>query len=734
MDSRSCVHDWWAGGLVATALVVAFALSLALVPSASAAACPNEALRSENGSLTLADCRAYERVTPPAKNGAEFNSNITYLGDGPQLALESFATFGGSQFTNLLGASYEFGRSTTGWFTRPLGPSATQFEGIDLTTPLYALGTGERTLLGLRLRGDPVDAERFYLRQGSTLTEIGPEAPPASWIGKTNQESLSTNNNSSYFGFQLATPDVSHVVFELFSPGENDYLWPFDETGEGFLPSTYEYVGTGNTEPFLVGVTGGQGSTALVSGCGISVGSFASQDSQNAMSADGSTIFFTTWGEDLIGTCSSPVPPTATSELYARIDGEKPTAHTVAISEPTVADCSACQTVARQEAVFQGAADDGSRVFFLTQQELLPGNPGKNLYEYDFNGPAGEKVTAVSHLVSEAAAGVLGVVRVSEDGSHVYFAATAALTAEANSTGAVAQPGEPNLYVYEPGTEQTKFVTTLAPGDEERWSSTNRERQAEATPDGRFLLFASVGDLTPDDTSSVSQLFRYDASNGELIRVSVGQEGFGDNGNTSVDPVNISRRIDKYAFGQNSPPQKWMSDDGSYIFFESSKGLTPKALDHVELPNETGLFAQNVYQWHDGQVSLLSDGRDLTYIGKQIVAEQVSSVHLIGTDSSGENVLFTTASPLVPSDGDEGQDIYNARIGGGLPMPRPIVCGEENCQGPPAGVPTSPSPGSATFIGPENPKKQKKHKKKKGKTKHKKGKKHNANQKKGNNK
>ena len=707
--------------IIASACLLAMGLFLACTTRATAATCPNESLRAENGSLSLPDCRGYERVTPPLKNGAEFNRPPVYSGPGPRLELESFATFGGAEFATLLGSVYEFLRSPSGWVTQAAGAPATQFEGTDSITPLVALGSGGASLLGLRPRGALADAEILYLKRGGSVAEIGPEAPPSSWHGLPNQESTTINENSSYFSFQVATPDLSHVVYELFSPS---YLWSFDQTGE-FMSSTYEYAGTGNTQPFLVGVTGGLGSTSLVSGCGTSVGSLFSGEAYNAISSDGSTVFFTPWSEETVGSpsCGSPVPPTERTELYARVNGEKPSARTVSVSEPSVADCSVCETepAARRPATFQGASEDGSKAFFLTEQELLPDNPGMNLYEYNFNGPPGQRVTAVSHLASNGEAGVLGVVRVSQDGSRVYFVASAELTSTPNSTGAHAEAGEPNMYAYDTRSGGIKFVATLSPQDSGIWSATDVGRPAQATPNGRFLLFTSTAQITPDDTSTVSQLFRYDNDTGQLIRVSAGQNGFNDNGNTDADPIamgqvnnlgNSAAIFERNGFGQTGPHTKMMSDDGSYVFFESSKGLTPKAADHVEVGPGRGQFAENVYEWHDGQVSLISDGRDLSAIGlepSEFVNEARSSVHLVGTDATGENFFFTTASPLVPSDTDESQDIYDARIGGGFVEPASFPCQGETCQGLPSVGLAPPTVGSANFVGPENEKPRKKH-------------------------
>ena len=517
--------------------------------------------------------------------------------------------------------------------------------------------------------------------------------------------------------------DATHVVYQVRSPssGGHDYLWPFDQTSDGEFNSVYEYAGTGHTQPLLVAVTGGQGSNSLIGGCGAWFGQKFNQNIRNAVSADGSTVFVTVQGEDSLGgPCAGPVPAPAHTEIYARVDGEKASAHTVAISEPSAADCSACQTGSRLEATFEGASEDGSKVFFLTEQELLPGNPGLNLYEYDFDAPAGQRVTAVSHMASNAAAQVQGVTSVSQDGSHVYFVAGSVLTATANGVGGTAQAGESNLYVADTATGNFSFVTTLAASDSELWSKAGVARGVQATPDGRFLLFGSNAGVHPGQHQHCQPaFFRYDAASGELVRISIGEGGFNDNGNASTDPAAVPRQFSySDAYAEVAPPQRAMSDDGSRVFFQSTNGLTPQAANHVPLPGFPEHFVRNIYEYRAGHVYLISNGLDLT---APSAGSEESSVKLLGTTSSGDDVFFTTANSLIPTDKDTVTDVYDARVGGGFAIPSGSPCSGESCQGLAGAAPPSTSPATSSFSGPGYPKPhhKKKHKKKHHKKKHK---------------
>ncbi len=696
------------------------------LPAVSAAeACPNETLRSENESLALPDCRAYELVTPPFAGGQTyFQEPPGIAADGSAIVFQTLGAPGSSEADpSATGAAYKAEREPGGWSSTPLEPPSSLVEnsGSIVSQMVGISGDLQSQLFLKNLRGEPNSGLQgiYYLHSPAGLTELGAAVPPA--LVAEQQPTSHLSNLAAHNLTWEATRNLSTVVFSNHSSSQGDanWDWPGDTTSQ-YEPSLYEYSGAG-AEPLLVGVSN-EGPLAgsphinegahLISDCGVALGSGAGPsttvegvlDHQNAVSADGSVIFFTPNGpnqrltsEGSLPGCTGSTPPAA--ELFARVSRS----HTVAISEPTSADCAQCNTGAPADAIFQGASEDGSRAFFLTSQELLPGNPGKNLYEYDFGAPSGQKITAVSHLSGGGEAGVLGELALSNDGSHLYYVASGVATTDANTMGAHAQPGEPNLYVYDTRTAVTQFVATLTAEDASGWNPSTAERSGSvtATPDGRFLLFSSHADLTSGASGSGSHLYRYDAQTGALVRVSIGEGGFNQDGNVPAGYFFIQGSVESGAT-QSAPPTRSLSDDGAYVFFQSNVALTPGALESRcawEVEGECFAEAANVYEYHAGHVYLISDGQDThAVLGSP-------AVRLVGTDATGSNVFIETADPLVPGDTNSQKDIYDVRVGGGFPAPVIAVSCQRtaNCQGQGSAPLLEPPPSSASFTGGGNP-------------------------------
>jgi hypothetical protein len=672
-------------------------------------------------SAGLPDGRRYELVTPVKKNaaliGALFLHNVPpqISDDGQRViaasaqCLDGALSCVGARQTE--GEPYELVRSDSGWSVNPLAPSATMFT----TNSWWAINANVGTALFTVPIGAVTEEDFVAADRNGALDNMGSIGAGGVTYSALLQEPL------------LATADLSHVVY-----GTAGSVWPDDE-GQG--RSLYERVSGQGGEALWVGVTGGEGSHDLISRCGVGIGSGKSSGMSkrySSLSEDGRTVYFTAQACTAGGTGENTGVRVPAQELYARIDGERSTARTVLISGPTTTSCTSSECKANtstpsaaRDAFFQGASADGSAVVFtdtgqLTDTATQDPDPtdlaeecahtqdessGCNLYLSECPGRCEDQ--SQRHLVDISALPhggprVQGTLAVAPDGSHVYFVAKGVLTAEPNGSGQKARTGVDNLYVYSAG--QTSFIATLSAADEGTWNEQSFEAgSANVSPDGDLLLFTSHRALTADETRTEgpTQVYEYDARSGALKRISIGVKGFNDNGNDVAGNATIAgfeRSVEAATVPLRSDPS--MSDDGSYIFFQSPAALTPGALNNFKVEtDEDGnpAYAQNVYEYHDGEVFLISDGKDTSRTNR--VAP--FSVELLGTDRTGANVFFSTVDQLTAEDTDTQRDYYDAHICSEavscFEATKPAeACAEgETCHGASPGAPAAQNPATS---------------------------------------
>ncbi len=691
------------------------------------AACPNEALRA-GLAANLPDCRGYEMITPPQKNAALIGAILFGPGlpaiaeDGSRVIVTSVQCFAAAEscvaHRQSEGQLYEFSRAASGWQTNPLAPPATQFQ----TESVWSFGADANSYL---FSTPSSGGEDFYARQSDGAYRlIGP-------IGEGGAEF-----NVLVDGVLASSADFSHVVYGTVHP-----VWAFD-SGTSNAHSVYEYTNASIT-PSLVGVSGGPGSTDLIGTCGTGIAamSLSAANGYNPLSEDGRILYFTV-AECETGSGANTGKAVPANSLYERVDQ----ARTIAVSSAVASTCttSECQGATPSAAVFEGASRDGERVLFTSTQQLTdqasqdrqagdsavsggakgcaktaPSASGCNLYLSECpahcEDPAQRKLIDLSEGAKDAGGPrVQGVVALSPDGHSTYFVAKGALTAAKNKLGEGAQVGANNLYLYERDEAHPQgrlsFVARLSAEDQPNWAGGDHFQGAEAaslnqgmgvanlTPDRRYLVFTSTRALTAGASPGPAQVYRYDSQSEEMTRISVGQDGFNDNGNSKNAAANASivPADDTYGLG-NGPAHTnpTMSNDGSYVFFQSPVALTPGALNEVKI-GSTSELALNVYEYHAGTVALISDGKDITESGKV----PARSPELLGTDASGEDVFFATNSQLTAKDTDTQRDYYDARVGGGEEAH--VVtppCESDACRGS-GSVPPAFGPLTSTLTGP----------------------------------
>ena len=697
VSSRPCVSGacllalaaiWLGGGSVAPA---------------AADTCPNAQYRS-GPSERLPDCRAYEQVSPVEKDGQDAmtllplrpaQASLCEAGEPCTVAYMNV----GAAFDGALGNdfpdAYLAARGAGSWQTTALTPPTPQAPTNGQDEVAYAFSEDlSQTILRVPLQqltaSAPAGVYNLFLRQPggaySLVTASAATEPPHSGCTLCFEE-------EDVPAFAGASSDFSHVIFEA-----NDSLVAGAPGGE--VENLYEAVAEHvRLVGFLPdGAIPAQGATA---GGGIRAVSEHAHELAHAISQDGSRVLFEAAADG-----GAPDPGQAgKTELYDRIDG----ASTVEVSAPVPgAEPSGCETADRicdpGSAQFWAASDDGSLVYFTSKAALTKESntgsegasgeedAGSDLYRYDAETGALTDLTV--DTMDPDGADVQGVVGSSEDGSYVYFVADGHLGGDAKS-------GEPNLYLWHGpagGSGTVTYIATLrAPTSEEvkdiegmrtetfeyhsdlaDWTSRPTESQAYVTPDGRHLAFMSVEPLTGYDNEDQTtgqadhEVFEYSAESGQLVCASCGAADVRPLGSAFIG-AKLGERVSTPFHQPRS-----LSDDGSRLFFSSPDPLVPGISGG----------STRVFQYEGGSVQLISG------------TESGAGAVFVDASASGDDVFFATRERLVPSDTDELVDVYDARVGGGLPDPRePMPCQGGACREPLSPQPSVSAPASALFTG-----------------------------------
>ncbi|HEX7059366.1 MAG TPA: hypothetical protein VF176_05900 [Solirubrobacterales bacterium] len=576
-------------------------------------------LSSVAGAAVPGHERAWELVTSGDTNGVLLAGGRGWAPDGDRVAFATFGTLPGAPAGDLLQNAIAT-RTPQGWSTAPVGnaysaPGANLLPYPTLLAMSSDLSTWDWVSLYPLLPGAPSDPTLAIYRQplDGTLTLLG-----------------SAGEESDGFTFMDASADLEHAAFQTQA-----HLLPAD-AGRTQGSAAYEYAGSALR---LVGVD----DTGLpLSSCGSVIGNGNADPlrTANAVSRDGRRIFF-----------SAPPACGQPNRVYVREDG----AHTIEVSASSCdrLDCNAPQAV-----TFVGATPDGSQALLVTGQQLTDDDTDADLDLYRRDLPGGA-LTRLSAGPPGVTANVnVPVVRASDDGERVYFAATGELVPGSGVAG------QRNLYLNDHGT--LHFIATAGDIDLSR---------SEITPGGGSFVFTTASALLPSDLDSKTDVYRYDAASDTLAQVSLGVDGRGN------EPLNANFDSETFFGGLVALPnelKRYLSDDGR-VFFVTSEALLPE--DH----NQT----VDVYERAGGTLGLVTSGMGET-------------ISYMGVSADGRSAFFNTYESLIPADRDDGDDdVYVARLGGGFPEPAPPppACTGDACQGPPISGVDRPSPDTLTNAG-----------------------------------
>jgi hypothetical protein len=677
--------------LAATLLLTGVALAACVGPAAA----------------SLPDGRAYELVSPPSKSGQDVvpNSYKTFAApDGNGVAFVGLGAFGDVRGTST-DVQYVARRDglagTSGWSTHAINPpggaptllalffgNLPTFETLtpDLTGGIYKSWkplTDAPNVAGVsnlyRLRNLDASESQAQLVSASAAA-IQPPDPFTKLLLQN--------------AFDGASSDLNHVIFQS----------PYNLTGDGSFSSSgdlYESVeGAGvrrvgripsGSDTECDDVTGPACVDApnVQAGFSASLSPGSSQYSTGMISNDGSRILFQ-------GPAGAPSGP-----IYMRENGTR--TYQINASEKTTPESPA-------SAQLWGMSADGSRIFFTTGEGLVNADDdggSSDLYMYDLNAPAGSRLTLLSaDRTGDPVISVTSVVGASADGHYIYFVSAGQLV--------VGEPSGPiqGLYVWHDG--EIRYIGTFEASSlaalntpSTGWELVTASRTSRVSQDGRHLLFMS----TSDDgfrgrggyagydhgtcgSDRCRELYLYSADTGSLTCVSCNPRSSVATGDALTDVLpGVSASVPTQHLSHA------LSDDGQHVFFSTQEALVAE--------DANGKWDAYEYDVGSGTVHLISTGTS------------ASDSYFLDASPDGQNVFFVTRQRLVGWDIDDNYDLYDARVGGGLPdrVPAAQACAGEGCRPAPAVTPAATGGASGQFRGAGDASgRLRKHRKCKGRT------------------
>lgn len=373
-------------------------------------------------------------------------------------------------------------------------------------------------------------------------------------------------------------------------------------------------------------------------------------------------------------------------------DGSIPTNGAIMPSETPTFNAEQALTAGRYG---NQVSRDGSHIVFLSPDPRV--DPLSQLYvRVD---AATTKLVSRNELTGLPSATLANFSYATPDGSTVWFETASRLTDDAPVGGGTYRFDVATEDVtYEPhgaplvSSDDGSRYIAMEPSTDQLWLNDNGQRTRIAqpvsvaidaaymrsTPDGSHFTFVSNAAVE----SAAGVRFNNDGGFRQLYVVDTAQKSVSC---VSCPPADEPPNADVGAGRPEGDIGRWqasriITDDGQRVFFDTTAALVPDDNNGV----------RDAYEWHDGQLSLLSQGTG------GFASQYLDS----GAD--GRDVFIKTRDGLVAADTDGNYDVYDVRIGGGFPEPiLPPPC-QQDCQGPLGPVPFLPVPGSELVDGNGN--------------------------------
>jgi hypothetical protein len=507
--------------------------------------CANAAVRAQQGSAYLPECRAYEIVNKPTLDLGDVNRAPMIADDGEHASYISLVA-PDDALGAALGSNFVASRTPTGW--RSTDANLRSFSDISNTAAAvpraFSSDFSRVAVVGsVRYNADDTDniEDAFRVQVGTGIAE---------WLSPGLVLPDSTLGFVAVFG---ASTDLGRVFFggseEVFAAGApSRAVYSNDGSGvraESILPngtiaggnpvaSAHEWGYIANSDPATDRTTG----------------SFVPHGGRHPVSDDGSRVFFESGGAIYLRRHDT-APATTVAVSASQRSGEVGTVH---------------------GATFLAANHAGSLVYFFSSDRLTDtATVGGGIYRFDVTTDELEQVTPDA---GDPAGLSIRSAIVSDDSRRVYFNSPALLAPGA-------EPGASNAYVWSVG-DGLRFIAALNPID----------KIERVSRDGGYALLRSSASLDGAPNDGHQAVYEYEYAGDEISCVSCRTDGSASGGDANLE---------EQSFGFPSPrftAPRAITDDGKVVFATT---------DRLVAADQTG--AADVYLYDHGKLSLISSGR-----------------------------------------------------------------------------------------------------------------------------
>lgn len=401
----------------------------------------------------------------------------------------------------------------------------------------------------------------------------------------------------------------------------------------------------------------------------------AAPASYKGTSADGSIVFFET-ADQLV-----PGDTDAKRDVYERSFDSEPGIESYVTREVSLGPAGGNDAY---DATFEKANEEGTRVFFTTEEALVDEDTDHHMDVY-MSEPGTGRTTLLSR--GEAACSPScgngsfdsGFAAASADGEKIFFVTQEKLTASDKDN---------SFDIYERNLTSEKTILVSAGSASCPTECGNGPYNVTLwgiSHNGSYMYFTTDEALAPQDGDTTTDIYVRELAAGETRLVSQAAEGCAGCGNEGQVPVfrgnsTAGTRVffstdeklvgadeddatDIYARDLPAGPTILVSGgseaktatfaansaDGQHVFFNTVEPLLP-----VEDQDTTS----DVYEW--------TAGGPLKLVTSAPCASSCDAT-FDAASADSQTVIYNTAAQLVPGDQDGAQDIYSQSVGGGSP-------------------------------------------------------------------